>query len=242
MGEQQGNRWLQTEDEVLAFYMNLLNFAVLFSLCKTEPKSYPKTQADWLARSKSLALNFCGSVLTLQELEHAVLRAGMATPRLSKSKLIERFPKFSPIDPRVRFALSRKERLVNFALFTPTKSISRWLPKNRSSPQLQIYAAETVRKQLSSNTKEYLARTVRVVPGKRLVVLPKILDWYGEDFEVSNGKEDVLYFVASVIPKAAANKLATMLAARYCSACANYSLVKEILYEDYAWDFLWEVA
>ena len=117
------NYWLDTESLQLSFFINLYNFLVLFALCKNQKKGQPKTQSEWVHFLQTSAIKVGNQTLTAFEIEHAILRASMCPPTFTVGKKEPpiNFPKFLPSDPRGKFAYSKCEPLLNFALSLPIK-------------------------------------------------------------------------------------------------------------------------
>ncbi len=116
------NYWLQADDQLLSFFINMHNFLILFSLCKTKGR-IPKNLAEWIAYSNSVAIKVGPFVFTALEIQHAVLRAGMGVPKIfaTSGDLLQLFPRFDPSDPRFHFRYDKKEPLIDFVLYFPCK-------------------------------------------------------------------------------------------------------------------------
>ena len=215
--------WLQTNEERLCFFLNLYNFLILFALCKNGSKPIPKTQLEWTNYEKSISIKVANSIFTAFEIEHAVLRAAMNNPKMPSPSLEQKmiYPKFQMTDPRIVFALMKKDVFINFAFYIPTKS----------SPSLKIYLPSKVSTQMKDNATRYLQKTLKVV--KSIATLPALFEWYSEDFIRGNDKDDLLFFIANCLPKESAPRLKQSF---------TTSVVKEINYDKYDWTFAFDYS
>eukprot|EP00826_Nyctotherus_ovalis_P020197 TRINITY_DN16323_c0_g1_i2.p1 TRINITY_DN16323_c0_g1~~TRINITY_DN16323_c0_g1_i2.p1 ORF type:complete len:317 (-),score=52.09 TRINITY_DN16323_c0_g1_i2:110-1060(-) len=223
LAKSDGTKWLQTDEEKLSFFINLHNFLVLFGLCKYNRTSFPSTQLEWTNFRKSLLVRVGGYTFSAFEIEHAVLRAAMDSPNLPSPYLDVPvpFPTFKPRDPRTKLAYKKKEAFLEFALYIPTKS----------SAPLRIYKADRVAAQIRENAERYMIKTVRVNGSKKVLMLPKMLEWYASDFAKGDTKEDLLLSITNRLTNKTSQKLSEVLV---------MSVIKEVKYDKYNWNFAYE--
>jgi len=213
-------KWLQTNEDKLCFFLNLHNFLVLFALCKDGSKPLPKTQLEWTNYLKSIYIKVGPHILAAHEIEHAILRSFMNMPKMPCPYIDQHvmFPKFSHEDPKSELIYPRKEVLINFAIYIPTKS----------APNLRIYKPGKIMTQMKDNATKFLLKHIKEAKSVRSsIILPTIFEWYEADFIRGNDyKDDILFFAANCLPKDSAihSKLTT-------------GSVKEIEYEKYDWSF-----
>jgi hypothetical protein len=96
----------------------LYNFLVLLALCKKDRHNVLHKQAEWLEFLRTISIKAGQWVFTAQTIEHAILRAGMAVPKLKQPEVY--CPRFGPEDPRRRFQHLHNEPLITFGLYIPT--------------------------------------------------------------------------------------------------------------------------
>ncbi len=121
-GDAKQGTWLTSDHDRLSFFINLHNFLVLFALCRDGRKPLPKTQLEWLNCELSTVIKVGGFFLTVLEIQHAILRSVMASPRMPSpySDSLPYFDKFGFGDRRANFRYTRKEKYIDFALYLPT--------------------------------------------------------------------------------------------------------------------------
>src|SRR5262245_23910021 len=128
----------------------------------------------FFARSR---LRIAGHAWSLDDIEHGLLRGNVAKPGSLMAPM-------KKSDPRLAFTPPAYEERVHFGMHSGS----------RSSPPLRVFRGTTLEADLDQAVREYLRATARVEDEEfRVKVrLPKILDWYAEDF---GGKNGVLKFV-----------------------------------------------
>jgi hypothetical protein len=93
-------------------------------------------------------------------------------------------------DPRLALAPVTFDERAYFALYRAC----------RSSPPLRVYQAERIEDQLEDAAREFVRATVRVKEEGAKVKVPKLFQWYAEDF---GGADGVLEFVVARLDDAA---------------------------------------
>ncbi len=114
---------MESEAVRLCFCINLHNFLILYALCKETTPHLPKGELAWLNFKRDRAIKVGSHTFTPGELEHAFLRAPMSRLQLSLpyNATKQYFLKLTANDPRIPLANLKKDPLLNFALYLPTK-------------------------------------------------------------------------------------------------------------------------
>lgn len=217
-----GEHFLATNEEKLCFFVNLLNFLVLYGLCKRNIKTLPSTQLEWTNFLKSVSMRMAGFTFTAFEIKYTVLRASMPDHKMPNPYLDVTLlcSKYIETDQKAPFAYDRREAYISFAMYLPVVS---------SSP-LRIYKPETVTAQMKANATEYLQKTVKLKKNN-VLILPECLEWYRDDFLRGSDENDLILFVANCLSKNSSPEL---------TAFFRTSGAKEIQYEKFNWDFKYD--
>jgi len=160
-----------TQNEKWAFFINLYHLMIIHAQVVL---GAPAGAIQWLSYYSMAAYQVADDILSLAELEHCVLRAGMSRPSPPTStQLISKLvlPK-----SEYAFALRDGDYRLNFALNCGSFS---------NPPSVPIYRAETIDQQLDRACEQFLRGCVEISPkGKTAVMmlLPKICQWYSNDF------------------------------------------------------------
>jgi len=198
---QSGHQWILNESNKVAFFINLHNFLILFSLCEDGKKPLPKTLLEWLQYKADKAINVGRVIFSALEIEHAVLRGSMDSPNIPSPYTDELpfFNKFHPADPRASLKVTKKIKHINFVLYNPTMYFLRYNFYS-SSPTLRVYHSYKLQEELKEATEQYFSKTVKY-KGKGQLILPELLEWYAEDYYRGFGKQDLASFVFKHIRK-----------------------------------------
>ena len=151
----------------IAFWLNVYNACVLRDLLEFEA-------GDFFDRQR---LRIAGHAWSLDDIEHGLLR-GNAPKYMSFSTPMKK------ADPRLALAPVTFDERSHFALYSAC----------RSSPPLRVFHAERIEDQLEDASRDYLRSTVRVKEEGAKVKVPKLFQWYAEDF---GGSDGVLQFVVA---------------------------------------------
>ncbi|GJP54319.1 hypothetical protein CLOM_g13421 [Closterium sp. NIES-68] len=154
-----------SEDEKLAFWLNLYNALLLHSFLIN---GYPTTHAKRISMLSQATFIIGNLPINALEIEFAVLRA--PTYRSSLAKALKSRP-FAYDDPRVAWALTVGEPNVSFGL----------CPGSFCAPALRVYSARSVHAELEEAKDNFLEVAIGMSRDDR-IILPKILDWYCPDF------------------------------------------------------------
>jgi len=171
---------LFSEDKRKAFFINIYNSLTVHAMVYQAqigilPESPVKVPGFW----KIHCYNIGGSVYTLDEIEHGVLRANKGHPAAGKSQ-------FEESDPRLKVAQTKLDPRIHFALNCGA----------RSCPPIRIYTEERIDSQLQMATQSFLAQEVNIeTKGEKVfeVVMSKLFLWYGADF--GSGHREMLEWV-----------------------------------------------
>eukprot|EP00850_Spirogloea_muscicola_P001582 SM000006S19347 [mRNA] locus=s6:251520:257165:+ [translate_table: standard] len=155
-----------TDDEKLAFWINLYNALVMHAYISPSTGAKPQLKrANTLSKA---AFIIGGHQFSALAIEYSVLRASSHRPSLVKMLPVHRFKND---DERYPMTCQQPEPLVSFALCNGS----------RSSPVLRVYKAKNVREELEIAKEDYFRAAIGI-NRKDQILLPKILDWYGRDF------------------------------------------------------------
>uniref|UniRef100_A0A6V2SG00 DUF547 domain-containing protein n=1 Tax=Heterosigma akashiwo TaxID=2829 RepID=A0A6V2SG00_HETAK len=162
-----------SEDFRKAFFLNIYNCLVIHGLVEL---GEPKTWDDRLKLYSTVSYKIGGLVLTLDDIEHGVLRGN----RAGGSHKEVPFPEG---DPRAGLALTLDPR-IHFALNCGAVSC----------PPIRFYEGEEIDDQLDLSTEAYL-EDIEIEEHLSTVRLPKLLDWYGSDVSSTKSPEEILEWV-----------------------------------------------
>ncbi|CAI9116595.1 OLC1v1017788C4 [Oldenlandia corymbosa var. corymbosa] len=153
-----------SHQEKLAFWINIYNSCMMNAYLE---HGIPESPEMVVALMQKANINVGGHILNAISIEHFILRL----PYHSKYTFAKG-AKNEEMSTRSVFGLEFSEPLVTFAL-----SCGSW-----SSPAVRIYTAAEVENELEVAKKEFLQATVGISTKKKVVAIPKLLDWYMLDF------------------------------------------------------------
>ena len=150
-----------------AFWLNLYNACVLRDARELEVDGFFTRERARVA----------GRGWSLDDIEHGLLRGNASKPGSFSAPM-------KKSDPRLAYMPLAYDERMHFAMYVA----------RRSSPPLRIFHGETVEAELEEATRDYLRANVRVKDedGRAKFRLPKIFQWYAQDFGDERG---VLEFV-----------------------------------------------
>nr|GMC50435.1 uncharacterized protein LOC109170659 [Ipomoea batatas] len=155
-----------THQEKLAFWINVYNSCMMNAFLEN---GIPESPEMVVALMNKATINVGGHVLSAITIEHFILRL----PYHSKHhQSCTKGTKNDEMTARSMFGLEFSEPSVTFAL-----SCGSW-----SSPAVRVYTASRIETELEVAKREYLQASVGVLRSKKLVGIPKLLDWYLLDF------------------------------------------------------------
>lgn len=157
-----------------AFWLNVYNACVLRDAAELELDDFFERQRARVA----------GHAWSLDDIEHGLLRGN--APKYGRFGA-----PMTKSDPRLAFVPLAYDERMHFAMYSAC----------RSSPPLRAFHGDTLEAELEAAACEYLRANARVKDdgSKVKMTLPKIFDWYGEDF---GGASGVLEFVVARLDEA----------------------------------------
>ena len=178
---------LRTNDEKLAFWINIYNVMVLDAVIQLGVK---KTVRDVRGFFVKAAYIIGGYRFSADDVEHGVLRQNRGNPAIPGPQFVGSDPRFTlqmPIlDPRIHFTL---------------------VCASSSCPPIGFYRPENMDQQLTVSAKNFInGGEAEIDLESRTVTLSKIFQWYAPDFggnvvnQLGFGKFDaVLKFIAPFV-------------------------------------------
>eukprot|EP00531_Pseudo-nitzschia_arenysensis_P000303 CAMPEP_0116152178 /NCGR_PEP_ID=MMETSP0329-20121206/20509_1 /TAXON_ID=697910 /ORGANISM="Pseudo-nitzschia arenysensis, Strain B593" /LENGTH=1144 /DNA_ID=CAMNT_0003648875 /DNA_START=109 /DNA_END=3543 /DNA_ORIENTATION=- len=176
-----------SEEEKCAFFLNIYHIMIMHSYIILGP---PSSGSEWISYFNNAAYQCSDDIFSLAELEHNIIRAEMCYP----SNFLSRFvlPK-----SQYHFALVRPDFRLNFALNSGSLSMP--------TSVVPVYKATLLNEQLNNTTKEFVGYTVHVKQkGKSndiQVSLPRLCQWFTEDFGPSATASDVVIAIEPYLSK-----------------------------------------
>uniref|UniRef100_A0A5B7AKE7 DUF547 domain-containing protein n=1 Tax=Davidia involucrata TaxID=16924 RepID=A0A5B7AKE7_DAVIN len=143
----------------------------------------PESPEMVVALMQKATINVGGHLLNAITIEHFILRL----PYHSKCTFAKNV-KNEEMTARSFFGLELSEPLVTFAL-----SCGSW-----SSPAVRVYTASQVENELEAAKRDYLQAAVGISTTKKLLAIPKLLDWYLLDF--AKDTESLLDWICLQLP------------------------------------------
>ena len=150
-----------------AFWVNVFNAVVLRDSPELAAVGRVREVEGFFERAR---LKVCGLAFSLDDIEHGLLRGNV--PKYGHSR-----PPMRRDDPRLAYMPIAYDERMHFAMYSAS----------RSSPPLRVFDGGKLDEQFEDATAEYLRRSVRVEEQGALVILPRQLYWYREDFDGEKG-------------------------------------------------------
>ncbi|CAN4092759.1 unnamed protein product [Withania somnifera] len=166
--------------EKLAFWINIYNSCMMNAFLEY---GLPENPEMVVALMQKATINVSGHLLNAITIEHFILRL----PYHSKFTFAKGV-KNDEMTARSIFGLEFSEPLVTFALSCGSFS----------SPAVRVYTAANIENELQVAKKEYLQASVGISTSKKLVAIPKLLDWYLLDF--AKDLESLLDWICLQLP------------------------------------------
>jgi hypothetical protein len=160
----QFNPWrLHDPMQKLAFWINLYNALMIHAVIAYGIREKVTEVRGIFDRAAYIV---GGQRLSLNDIEHGILRANRRSP-------LSPLRQFVQTDPRRAWSISRLDPRIHFALVCAA----------RSCPPIKVYDADQLHLQLDRAAYNFINNGgVIFEPGKRLVTLSRIFLWYAEDF------------------------------------------------------------
>ncbi len=165
------NKQIDTQEEKLAFWINIYNGFIQYKLQKN-PKLY-EDRGDFF-RNKILTI--AGEKVSFDNIEHGILRKGISKYSAGYFK-----NPFNSSWAR-RYQVERINWRIHFALNCGA----------HSCPLIQIYDDKTIYKQLNASSKLYLKSQVHYDKKQKEIHIPILMNWFRGDFGGLKGVKKIL--------------------------------------------------
>eukprot|EP00177_Eucheuma_denticulatum_P006081 GFKZ01011089.1.p1 GENE.GFKZ01011089.1~~GFKZ01011089.1.p1 ORF type:complete len:628 (-),score=83.36 GFKZ01011089.1:402-2285(-) len=177
-------------DERIAFFVNCYNLLCLHAHVVHGP---PNSLLRRWSFFRILSYRIAGLDMTLDDIEHGILRGNKRPPMLRFVQQLR------PSDPKCQQVLSKRDGRIHFVISAGT----------RSDPPIRILDGDNVQEELHEATVEFLSYSVKVDTERRVVTLPRIFLWYGEDFATPD--KNLLTWVAQYLPVETSQQLLKLM-------------------------------
>lgn len=154
---------LDTQAKQVAFWLNIYNGYTQYFL-QSDPTPYLTKRSDYFGAKQ---VDIAGSLVSLEDIEHGVLRRGATIYTTGFVRLL--FFRSAFIK---RFAVDAVDYRIHFALNCGALSCPPVLP----------YLPEKLDAQLDANSRSYLLREVRYDAAANTVFVPRLMGWFSADF------------------------------------------------------------
>jgi hypothetical protein len=172
---------LPSEAARRAFWINLYNVLILDAVIAFGvQRSVTEGWLGVLTFFRRAAYNVSGSRMSLDDIEHGILRGNKGHPFIPGAQFAagdERLSWSLPVVPRIHFAL-------NCA--------------SLSCPPIQSYSPEQIDAQLDLAAHSFVDATVETSPDGSRVIVSEIFRWYADDF---GGRQGVIDFLVRHLPE-----------------------------------------
>jgi hypothetical protein len=165
----------------MAFWINVFNAGVLRDAPELEFASSAREVQAFFERPR---LRIGAHPYSLDDIEHGLLRGNV--PKQGRWR--------TPMkrdDPRLEYMPILFDERMHFAVHSAC----------RSSPPLRVFDGGKLDEQLEEATADYVRRTVRIESQGAVIVLPRLLRWFAQDF---GGESGIVEFVVARIDDEAA--------------------------------------
>lgn len=164
---------LPAQPQQLAFWLNIYNGYTQYFL-QTDPTLYLESRPDYFSREQ---VHIAGAVLSLEQIEHGILRRGATIYTLGHIRLL--FFRRAMVR---QFAVDQVDYRIHFALNCGALSC----------PPVLAYRAETVDAQLDAISRYYLQQEAHYSAENDEVAVPALLRWFSADFGSRQDKREIL--------------------------------------------------
>ncbi|KXJ12165.1 hypothetical protein AC249_AIPGENE9771 [Exaiptasia diaphana] len=152
-------------EEKMAFFLNVYNALTIHGLAMSSHKDghLPTSVLEIKQFWRNTAYNIGGYTLSLDDIEHGILRGNKPHPSSPT-------PLFTKEDPRCELTIKPMDPRIHFALVCGAKSC----------PPINVYSEKNLENGLNAASKNFCSQEVEIVGNK--VILSKIFMWYKQDF------------------------------------------------------------
>jgi hypothetical protein len=172
---------LASDAERMAFWINLYHVLVMDAVISFGVKrSVAEGWLGLMAFFRKAAYNVGGHRLSLNDIEHGILRGNAGHP-------LAPGPHFASSDPRRAWMIQNPDPRIHFALNCAS----------HSCPPIRIYSAENLDSQLDLATRSFVDADIKLNPARQVLVVSSIFRWYAHDF---GGREGVISFLIDHLP------------------------------------------
>lgn len=172
-------RQLRSRAEQICFWINLYNVLTLHAVIELNVRNSVSERWGGLTFFRQAAYCVGGQRLSLDDIEHGILRANRGHPFLPGAQ-------FAKNDPRLAWVLPRVDARIHFALNCAS----------RSCPPIGVYRPTHLDQQLDLAAAHFVEQDIERV-GETDMRLSSIFRWYQQDF---GGVEGVIDFVLHFLP------------------------------------------
>ncbi len=170
---------LQTDDEKLAFWVNIYN-AYIILILQDNPDLY-KDRGSFFKKEQ---VHIAGEVLSFDKIEHGFIRN--STLKLSKGYIRALFP--GKLEKK--FRVENKDPRIHFTLNCGAKDC----------PPVYVYQPATLEEDFDQVASTYLNRVSEYDESKQVVKTTPLFNWFTGDWGGKDGVKDMLYKY-KIIPK-----------------------------------------
>jgi hypothetical protein len=182
-----------TEHQKIVFFVNIYHSLLLHSY--VEMDSIPDSNFSKISHARSVGYQIGGCAISLLAMEHEILRACSHRPAFFGSGfLISKSPRGGSVS---QLALTQAYPQISFLLCTLTKS----------GPPVRVVTMENVESILHHAAYSYISKEVLVE--KKVINLPKLVDWFKKDFGSSTSS--VLKWIGLYLPTERKNQFTQLL-------------------------------
>jgi hypothetical protein len=172
---------LVRREEKLAFWINLYNALVLDAVIDYGVQhSVTEGWLGLLTFFRNAAYNIGGQRMSLDDIEHGVLRDNRGHPAIPG-------PQFAANDPRMKWVIDPPDVRIHFALNCAS----------RSCPPFQVYSGDQMGNQLDMAARNFVNQTATVDQKTNKLSVSSIFRWYQSDF---GGQQELINFILNHLP------------------------------------------
>ena len=167
---------LETRAERLAFWVNLYNVLVIDSVIRFDiDKSVTDGFLGILKFFRRAAYNINGLRVSLEDIEHGILRGNQGNPYIPG-------PQFGISDPRRFWVITPFEPRIHFAINCAS----------RSCPPIDVYDFNTIDSQLNLAASNFIRQETKIDQQNNTIITSQIFNWFKKDF---GGRNDTIKFI-----------------------------------------------
>ncbi len=162
---------LQTDEEKLAFWVNIYN-AYIQVILMEHPEFY-EDRATFFKRDQ---ITIAGEIISFAKIEHGIIRKSQWELGLGLIR------KWFPDKFERKLRVKKRNYHIHFALNCGA----------RDCPPVAIYIPERLEQQFDKGTRNYLQRTSEYKADTKEVAVTSLFNWFRGDFGCKSGVKDIL--------------------------------------------------